>query len=95
MLRVISREKGLYRLSNGEEERLAEVSGRFLYSAENMSDYPAVGDYVTAGRPEDGSNAIIESILPRRSVFMRRAGCGRTGCVLSPDGDLIEVGSPM
>ena len=71
--RVIGQEKGLYRITDGQEERLAEISGKFLYQVQTMSDYPAVGDYVVALWPEDGSNCIIESIFPRRSVFLRRA----------------------
>ena len=71
--RVITQEKGLYRLRCGEEERLAEVSGRFRYQALSPADYPAVGDYVTAVWPQDGSNATITGLFPRKSVFVRKA----------------------
>lgn len=71
--RVITQERGLYRISDGEEERLAEVSGKFRYQAQTVSDYPAVGDYVVASWPEDGSNCTIESLFPRKSVFLRKA----------------------
>lgn len=71
--RVITQEKGYYRISSGTEERLAEVSGKFRYEAASVSDYPAVGDYVVATWPEDGSNSIIESLFPRKSAFIRKA----------------------
>lgn len=71
--RVISQDKGLYRISDGSVERPAEISGRFRYQVRTMSDYPAVGDYVVASWPEDGSVSIIESVFPRKSVFIRRA----------------------
>lgn len=71
--RVITQEKGFYRISNGMEERLAEVSGKFRYQAQTISDYPAVGDYVIASWPEDGSNCIISSLFPRKSAFIRKA----------------------
>ena len=38
-----------------------------------MSDFPAVGDYVIASWPEDGSNSIISMVFPRKSVFIRKA----------------------
>ena len=42
--RIVSQEKGLYRISSGTEERLAEISGKFRYQVRAVSDYPAVGD---------------------------------------------------
>lgn len=71
--RVIAQEKGYYRISDGGEERLAEVSGKYRYQAQTVSEYPAVGDYVIATWPEDGSNSIIGSLFPRKSAFIRKA----------------------
>lgn len=71
--RVITQEKGYYRISDGREERLAEVSGRYRYDVQTVSDYPTVGDYVVATWPEDGSNSIIETLFPRKSAFIRKA----------------------
>jgi len=71
--RVISQEKGLYRISDGKSEKMAEVSGKYRYEAKTVSDYPGVGDYVIAGWPEDDSNAVIQSLFPRKSCFMRKA----------------------
>lgn len=71
--RVILQEKGLYRLAYNGEEKWAEVSGRFRYDTNTVSDFPAVGDYVVASWPEDGSNATITGLFPRKSVFIRKA----------------------
>lgn len=71
--RVITQEKGFYRITDGNEERLAEVSGKYRYQAQTISDYPAVGDYVIASWPEDGSNCIISNLFPRKSAFIRKA----------------------
>ncbi len=71
--RVITQEKGFYRISDGSEERLAEVSGKYRHEAQTPSDYPAVGDYVVASWPDDGSNSIIETLFPRKSAFVRKA----------------------
>ena len=71
--RVIAQEKGLYRISDGPAVKNATVSGKFMYTAATVSDYPAVGDYVIAEWPEDGSNAVIHSVFPRKSCFIRKA----------------------
>lgn len=71
--RVITQEKGYYRISDGTREKLAEVSGKYRYQVQTVSEYPAVGDYVVASWPEDGSNAIIEGLFPRKSAFIRKA----------------------
>lgn len=71
--RVILQEKGLYKISYNGEEKWAEVSGKYNYEANNISDYPAVGDYVVASWNDDNSNAIIQSLFPRKSAFVRKA----------------------
>lgn len=71
--RVILQEKGIYTLKYEGEEHKAEVSGKFRFDAESLSDYPAVGDYVVASWPEDGSNSIISGVFPRKSIFIRKA----------------------
>ncbi len=71
--RVISQEKNLYTISCGEGTKLAEVTGKFRFEAQTVSDFPAVGDYVTAIWPEDESNARITALMPRKSRFLRRA----------------------
>ena len=52
---------------------LAEVSGKFRFQTTILSDYPAVGDFVLVNWNESGNSAIIESLLPRKSVFVRKA----------------------
>jgi len=71
--RVIKQEKGLYTIDYDGNENIAEVSGKFRYEAVGVADFPAVGDYVVATWPEDGSHSIISSIFPRKSSFVRRA----------------------
>lgn len=71
--RVISQEKGLYKISYEGKENWAEVSGKYIYETNTVSDYPAVGDYVVASCPTDGSRSIISNLFPRKSVFIRKA----------------------
>jgi len=71
--RITLQEKGLYQLETDRGEKWAEVSGKFRYSADAVSDFPAVGDFVMADWNEDGSNAVIHQILPRKSCITRKA----------------------
>ena len=71
--RVISQEKGLYKILYEGKENWAEVSGKYLYETNTVSDYPAVGDYVVASCPTDGSRSIISDLFPLKSVFIRKA----------------------
>ena len=71
--RVISQEKGFYRIAYEGQENWAEVSGKYRYETNTVSDFPAVGDYVVASWPTDGSNSIISGLFPRKSVFIRKA----------------------
>lgn len=71
--RVISQEKGIYKIAYEAEVKSAVVSGRYRYEVQTVSDYPAVGDYVVAQWSEDDSQAVIMSLFPRKSCFMRKA----------------------
>lgn len=71
--RIIVQEKGLYIISYEGRENLAEISGKYRFETSSISDYPAVGDYVVASWPEDGSHSIITALFPRKSVFIRKA----------------------
>lgn len=69
--RVAARERGHWRILCPEGEQWAEVSGRFRYSSPTPEEYPAVGDYVMVELT--GGTALIHAVLPRRSVFLRKA----------------------
>ncbi len=71
--RVVSQEKGSYKLSCELGLKQAAVSGKFRYEALTVSSYPAVGDFVLAEWPEDDSPAVIRSLFPRKSCFLRKA----------------------
>jgi ribosome biogenesis GTPase len=70
--RVAAQYTHLYRVWTAHADLLASVVGRFRVEAESPADYPVVGDWVAvAPRPAEGS-ATIESILPRKSRFVRK-----------------------
>jgi len=51
----------------------AEVSGKFRHKALSKSDYPTVGDWAAVTLESNSNLAIIQSLLPRRSKFSRKA----------------------
>jgi len=65
--------------ARGEEEAL--VPGRLLYRAESPAELPCVGDWLVLRRSEEASGEqplLVEAVLPRRSVFVRRAAGRRS-----------------
>ena len=71
--RILSQEKGLYRIVSSQGKKLAEISGKFQFKTARVSDYPAVGDFVMVNWNPSGNSAIIEYVLPRKSSFTRKA----------------------
>ena len=90
--RVISQEKGMYKLQSGTELKSAVVSGKYRYETQTVSDYPTVGDYVIAEWPADDSNAVITGLLPRKSCFIRKAaGTGNQEQVVAANIDTAFI----
>jgi len=70
--RVVRQSRDLSGVVCEAGELEAEVSGKFRHHARGPSDFPAVGDWA-ALRLDAGGPALIESLLPRRSAFTRKA----------------------
>jgi ribosome biogenesis GTPase len=69
LARVIAQHRNGYRLHDGESEFPAQPAPHFLRRSTPHEQRPAVGDFVViAGNP-----AVIEQIVPRRSVLTRAA----------------------
>jgi ribosome biogenesis GTPase len=62
--RVITANAGGQSVMTADGERFATPSGRLRHAATSGADMPSVGDWVAL-------NAEIESVLPRRSAFLR------------------------
>jgi ribosome biogenesis GTPase len=73
--RVVEQQRGAYRVVTNDDERSAQISGRLAFDAEQGA-LPAVGDWVAIA-PVDEDAATIHHVLPRTSVFQRRAPGGR------------------
>lgn len=89
LCRIVLQEKGMYRLLSCKGEQAASVSGRYQFEATSPSDYPTVGDYVMADL-NDGEMAVIHHLLPRASVFLRKAaGSSRQEQVVAANVDTL------
>src|SRR5712664_3703730 len=70
--RVISQQRGLWRIAGDFAECWAEASGTLRAGAEAGEDWPAAGDWVAAEMLSGGGRPLIHKVLPRRSKFVRK-----------------------
>ena len=90
--RILSQEKGVYRLVCEGGEQLAEVSGRLRYKANSPSDFPAVGDFVVIDCNLQQGHTVIHAVLPRKSLFIRKApGADCTEQVVAANIDTVFI----
>jgi hypothetical protein len=75
--RVVWEGRERFRLSTGDAEWLAALSGRLRHVAASGADLPAIGDWVLAGQRPAAGTATIHRVLSRRSRFSR-AAAGRS-----------------
>ncbi|AIF42303.1 ribosome small subunit-dependent GTPase A [Virgibacillus sp. SK37] len=76
--RVITVQKNRYRVTDGEGDFLAHISGKFRKDASQPIDFPAVGDWVVVEKLPQEQKAVILEILPRKSQFIRHAAGSKT-----------------
>lgn len=76
--RVITVQRNSYRISDGEMEYLAHVSGKFLNAANGAIDFPTVGDWVAVEKLKLEKKAVIQHVLPRKSQLVRQAAGDKT-----------------
>lgn len=79
--RVLAGTRDQLRVGTARGEEEAIVPGRLLYRAESPADLPCVGDWLALRRLDDaagGQPLLVEAVLPRSSVFVRRAAGRRS-----------------
>ena len=74
--RVMQEHRERYIVSTGENEYEAEITGNLRFTSSSVEDFPAVGDWV-AITIYDTDQAIINKILPRKSI-LKRHSAGKT-----------------
>lgn len=90
--RILLQEKGLYRLISEKGEQSAVISGKLRHDAKSASDFPAVGDFVLADCNNMQGHAVIHGILPRKSVFVRKAaGTAHTEQIVAANIDTVFI----
>jgi ribosome biogenesis GTPase len=91
--RVIQQHRDLFKVVTEGGELQAVVSGKFRLNADSEMGFPAVGDFVMIDRANsDGGNAIIHSLLQRKSVFVRKAaGAAAKAQVVAANIDTIFI----
>ena len=72
LARVLISQRDQYRLITEAGELDAEPAGALWYNAAARVEMPVVGDWVAA-RVVEPSQAIVEMVLPRRTLFARRS----------------------
>lgn len=70
--RVIAVHKDSYTVSDGENEVLAELVGKLIYGAQSQIEYPTVGDWVLVNFYDNNTFAVINEVLPRKSILKRK-----------------------
>jgi ribosome biogenesis GTPase len=71
--RVILQHGKIYVVQTEAGEREAEVTGRLRHQASGPRELPAVGDWVALRERGGDGQTMIHAVLPRRSVFARKA----------------------
>ncbi|MEN1968469.1 ribosome small subunit-dependent GTPase A [Lentibacillus sp. N15] len=92
LARVIAVQKNSYRISDGELEYFAHLTGKFLNQAQTSLDFPAVGDWVKVQKLPEEQKAVIHRVLPRKSQFVRQAAGVKTeGQLVAANMDLVFI----
>jgi ribosome biogenesis GTPase len=90
---------GVYTASADSGPVPAEMSGRLRHEALSALDLPAVGDWVALRTEPGAERAIIEAVLPRRTVFVRKAASdqhrGAEEQVVAANVDVVFVVSAL
>ena len=69
--RVAAEHRDRYVVLSEQGEAAAEITGRLRYAAASRLELPTVGDWVVLQPCGDGF-AVIHSVLPRRTLFLRK-----------------------
>lgn len=71
--RISVENRSNYHILLEQGEARAELAGRLRHDTLKKIELPGVGDWVACSPPTSNGPAVIEAVLPRASVFTRRA----------------------
>ena len=93
--RVAAQHRGGYVIYAESGERPAEVAGQLRHAALSPADLPAVGDWVAVREAPEADAATIHALLPRRTVFSRKAAGEATEQVVAANVDVVFLVSAL
>jgi ribosome biogenesis GTPase len=70
--RVTAVDKNQFVIRDEETTVTAEITGKLIYGAESVLDFPTVGDWVKVQYFDKKIFAVIHSVLPRKSLLKRK-----------------------
>src|SRR5205809_179189 len=70
--RVAREERGRYRVLHAAGNLPAQIAGRLRHATPDRVELPAVGDWVAVRRAGGDGPCLIEAVLPRTGVFVRK-----------------------
>jgi ribosome biogenesis GTPase len=73
VLRILRENREKYLACNDTGEFSCEVTGKFRFENDGKSKFPTVGDWVVASVVPNQNKAMIHAVLPRKSIFSRKA----------------------
>jgi ribosome biogenesis GTPase len=77
--RISAENKQRYNLITEYGEITGEITGKYLYDADNLASFPKTGDWVVITCFKDENKCIIHNLLDRRSFFSRAQAGKETG----------------
>ncbi len=90
--RVAIEYRGAYRIRTAAGEISGELAGRLRGRATRRSELPSTGDFVALRLSDGEGPAIVQAVLPRRTVFMRQpAGDRPDGQVIAANIDIVFI----
>lgn len=90
LARVITQERGQYTVVSSAGEHQAVVAGKLLYTTDDITALPGVGDWVMIAG--DGDLSVVQEILPRSSCIVRKAaGPTKQGQVIATNVDTVFI----
>ena len=88
--RVMVEYRGAYKVKNADHTYLAKVTGKRMFEAETREDFPAVGDWVAISEADE-NQAVIQGILPRRTIIKRRSNGKNAVQIIAANIDVVLV----
>ncbi len=88
--RITLEHKRMYRVITETGEWLSVCSGALQHEAVDRKDFPAIGDWVAVEKMPGEDRGIIHSLLPRTSIFSRKAaGTSITEQIIAVNVDIV------